>query len=252
MRSIVTLTCLAVVCTSAAAAQARPRPPDFAQPPSGSHATIVGAPAIEREPDRDRPPGPEVMDLAIGVSAGLVQGGGQLGDATTTISFFENVRAVIGREVGWATGADLMLGTTGDGGFGYELNAYLLGVGIRSEHGAVSLIAGGGIGGITGEHIGFGWQLPVELNAAVPLSDEVRLRSYARAQWVIGDDARQNGSSAAPFGDELRAGVGVQVGNDPGTGDHLWGHWVGVSYSELMGVEMITIELGGALSHSLW
>lgn len=224
----------------------------YATPPpgGGGHVSIAGEPVVRPEPQRRPEPG--VLDIAIGLSASAVRDDAQLGDSDSTFTFFENVRAVIGREVGWATGADLMFGTTGEGGFVYELNLYAAGVGLRSERGAVSLLAGGGMGGITGDRVGFGLQLPIELHAVVPVGDDVRLRSYARAQFVFEDDARQNGSDLAPFGDELRAGVGILFGHDRATDDDQWGYWTGVSYSELMGVKMITLDLGGATSHSFW
>jgi hypothetical protein len=173
VRTIATLACL-LVCAAVATAEAKPV--TYSEPPpGGSHVAIAGQPLVHHV--REERPEPQVLDLAVGLSTSAVRDDAQIGDADSTFTFFENVRMVVGREVGWAAGGDLMLGTTSEGGFVYELNMYVAGVGLRSERGAVSVLAGGGMSGITGDRLGFAVQLPVELHAVVcPRPVRVRRR----------------------------------------------------------------------------
>ncbi len=173
---------------------------------------------------------------------------GVIGDAKGIASLGMRFRNVVGRRLGYAAGTDFDVGTTGGGGFAYNFNMYGLGLGGGGARYMLGVTAGGGLSGITGGRAGFAWQVPVEAFAAVDVTRRLRVGAWARSQWIFREDARQSGAPSAPFGDELHAGLSVDV---------LWanpyqtarpGVSLMLTYSEMMGTEIYGVGIGATVN----
>lgn len=151
--------------------------------------------------------------------------------------------------VGFAAGMDLELGGGFSGGFLYEYRLLAgLGTGI-SEYVAIGVVSGIGIGGLTGDHVPFGLDIPVEVFAGVELGGLMRVSSWARSSWILASEDRQDGSEAAPFGDELAAGGSLLFGGRTGSYSHdRTGLAISGAYRELMGTHVYEASIGFGLS----
>lgn len=151
--------------------------------------------------------------------------------------------------VGYMAGIDLHLGAALQGGFAYDANLYLLGVGVElGGHVSLGVLAGGGLSGVTAREP-FALQAPIELVVALAPHRRVRLHGWARASFVALADRRQNGSEAAPFGDELEAGLALRLGR--GDRDHMqrWGngYFLAALYGERQGATWAGLAVGYGL-----
>ena len=99
---------------------------------------------------------------------------------------------------------------------------------------------GFGFSGITGGVLGFGWKVPTELFAVLELSPSVRPIAYFRQTYVFGNDARQDGSKLARWGDEAEAGAGLRFSG------HLDGFFYG-SLREMQGQRYWGFGIGAVL-----
>jgi hypothetical protein len=99
---------------------------------------------------------------------------------------------------------------------------------------------GFGFSGITGGVLGFGWKMPTELFAVLELSPSVRPIAYFRQTYIFGNDARQNGSKLARWGDEAEAGAGLRFSG------HLDGFFYG-SLREMQGQRYWGFGIGAVL-----
>ena len=151
--------------------------------------------------------------------------------------------------IGFAAGTDMALGGGFSGGFLYELRM-LGGVGTGiSDFLTFGVVTGLGFDGLTGGHIPFGVDFPVEAFLALEGGDLFRLGTWARTSWILASDDRQDGSENAPFGDELSTGVTLLLGDAHGThnrdrpGLSLQG-----AYHELMGTHAYEASVGFGVS----
>jgi hypothetical protein len=147
--------------------------------------------------------------------------------------------------VGFAAGMDWELGGGFSGGFLYDLRL-LFGLGTAvGRFLSLGLVTGAGIGGVTGDHIPFGVELPVEAFAAFELGDYARATAWGRSGWILASDARQRGSDIAPFGDEFASGLSVLVGEPSGSySPERTGLVLGGAYRELLGTHAVEVSLG--------
>jgi hypothetical protein len=99
---------------------------------------------------------------------------------------------------------------------------------------------GFGFSGITGGVLGFGWEMPTEVFAVLELSPSVRPVAYFRQSYIFDNDARQNGSKMARWGDESEAGAGLRFSG------HLDGFFYG-SLREMQGQRYWGIGIGAVL-----
>jgi hydroxyacylglutathione hydrolase len=158
------------------------------------------------------------------------------GDAGATAGL--RVRGMLGRAVGYAFGVDARAGYLN--GAQSELDAYPIGVALRSQAGGfVALTAGAGLGGVrstTASHA------VVELSGEQPLG-AVRVIARASLGWTLGGPGYASDASLA---DEASALVGVRLGRDHTWGDYRAGHglFVAVGYRNLGGGELIGLTLG--------
>jgi len=99
---------------------------------------------------------------------------------------------------------------------------------------------GFGFSGISGGVLGFGWTVPTELFAVLELSPSIRPVAYFRQTYVLDNDARQNGSKLARWGDEAEAGAGLRFSG------HLDGFIYG-SVREMQGQQFWGLGVGAVL-----
>lgn len=110
---------------------------------------------------------------------------------------------------GMFVGFDLELG--GGGGFRYDTNLRA-GWGISRGGAVAAATLGAGVGGLTGGRIPIALQVPVELLAGYRFGPRLALAASARSIFAFGADARADGSTATPLGDELELELTVLAG----------------------------------------
>jgi hypothetical protein len=152
--------------------------------------------------------------------------------------------------VGYRVGLDLRAGTTFPGGFAYDCDLYLVGVGARiKEHLLLGVTGGVGASGAVGT-VDDAVTLPIEAAFELALGPRVRLLARGRIAWVSGAGSRDDGSPTIDFADELDAAVALRFGNSW----HDWGfptgngYYVGASYREAEGIKMVGLILGHSLN----
>lgn len=148
--------------------------------------------------------------------------------------------------VAYHFGIDLAAGATvRGGGFAYDVALFPLGVVVRAgETSIVGVGAGVGASGAVGT-IDDAVTLPLEAIAEIG-SGRVRLLARARAAYVAGADARQNGAPSIAFADELDATVGLRIGRRyRNSGFPVGnGYFLGASYRELAGARFVGATIG--------
>lgn len=159
-------------------------------------------------------------------------------------SFALRSRVVIGRAVGYAAGLDGEIGG-GENGAVYGLTAYVLGLGARWGLGNVVALHGGvGLDGAVGS-VPLAARFPVQVMLGGSLGP-IRVTAHAGLAFVAGADARRNGSSWLPAGDEFEAGLLVRAGRQRrywGTVNAGGGPALGVLYREFMGTRSLGVVL---------
>ncbi len=173
----------------------------------------------------------------------------KLGGTSMTVAVGTHVRGMFETDpVGGAVGMDVSLGGGVDGGFLYELRM-LVGPGVSiGPHVSIGAVTGAGLSGLTGNHIPFGVDLPVELFATSDITRYAQVRLWGRSSWVVASDARQDGAKHAPFGDELYAGASFILGEDSqGEDRERVGLVLGLMYGEMLGTRIgqLTVGYGG-------
>jgi hypothetical protein len=148
--------------------------------------------------------------------------------------------------VAYHVGIDLAAGgTLRGGGFAYDVALFPAGVIVRAgETSIVGVGVGVGAMGAAGT-LDDAITLPVEAIAEVG-GGRARLLARARAAYVAGAGARQNGAPSLPFADELDATLGLRIGHHYGdygypTGN---GYFVGAAYRELAGARFVGLAVG--------
>ena len=139
-----------------------------------------------------------------------------------------------------STGIDASLG----GGPGLYYGArLLLGSGVALPgNGRLALRTGLGASGLTGGRIGFGFDVPLELELTLALGGRVRPTLLVRPSLILSDDARQDGTR---FGgvDELEATVALAIVGAP-HGEAASGFYVGAAYGERLGGRELGLVIG--------
>lgn len=151
--------------------------------------------------------------------------------------------------IGYLVGIDLHAGSTNPGGFAYQTNLYLAGMGVRLGNvGVFGLGTGVGASGAVGT-LDDGVELPVESFLELGLGSHVRLLARARAVWLGAASGRADGAPTFTWTDEVDATFGVRIGRryrefgfPSGNG-----YFLGVSYRESEGARMI----GGVIGYSV-
>jgi hypothetical protein len=176
-----------------------------------------------------------------------------IGGSEWTISLAANVRGMLGQRFGYAYGADFDFGSTNTGGFLYDFSMYPFGVAVEGGGARVGLVVGGGLSGITGDRIGLAWQIPVETFLTITAGKTIALSAWGRSQWVFREDPRQSGSDNALFGDELRAGLSLEIllADDKKEPSLRRGLSISLMYGELMGTKTIGVGIGSAFLQRL-
>jgi hypothetical protein len=151
--------------------------------------------------------------------------------------------------IGYLVGVDLHAGTTNPGGFAYQADLYLAGMGVRlGSIGMAGLAAGVGASGAVGT-LDDGVELPVEAFLELGLGSRLRVLGRARAVWLGAASGRAGGSRTFAWTDEVDATLGIRLGRRY----HEWGfpsgngYFVGVSYRESEGARMV----GGVVGYSV-
>lgn len=149
--------------------------------------------------------------------------------------------------IAYHIGADIQLGSTiREAGFAYDLALFPAGVVVRA--GKTSIIGFGvGVGGMGAVGtIDDALTVPVEMIAEIGFGKRVRLVSRTRVSYNAFAPTRQSGAPSIAFADELDAMLGLRIGryyDDYGfpSGN---GYFVGVSYRELAGGQMLGLTIG--------
>lgn len=148
--------------------------------------------------------------------------------------------------VGYLAGLDLHAGSTNPGGFAYQANLYLLGIGTRlGSLGTAGIGTGVGASGAVGT-LDDGVEVPVEAFLELGLGSRLRLLARGRAVWLGAASARTGGSPTFSFTDEVDGTLGVRLGRryrEYGfpSGN---GYFVGVAYREQQGAQFVGAVFG--------
>jgi hypothetical protein len=153
--------------------------------------------------------------------------------------------------LGYRMGLDLRAGTTMPGGFAYDCDLYLVGLGARLGRWSRFGITGGvGASGATGT-VDDAAVFPVEASLELALGSHIRVLARGRVAWVAAAPGRRDGSRTVDVAgvDELDAVIAIRIGNrwsDWGfpTGN---GYFIGASYREAEGARMLGVIIGHSL-----
>gem|GEM_PF-6416260 len=153
---------------------------------------------------------------------------------------------------------DLHFGGAIDGGFAYEMDLYPFGIGAQlGTFAFVGVAAGIGFSGVTSE-IPFARQVPIRAMVQLNLHERVQIEAYGVGK-LIGARARNDGTDALAGFDEIKAGALLRIGKGGEQYYQKWGngYFVGVTYSELLGMKSYGAVIGYSISlaydpHSRW
>ncbi len=215
-------------------------------------ATVHAQRAAYASPDELPSEGfPMVLDVSAQGRFARVLDPERVGGFADSGSFALRSRLLIGRTVGYVAGFDGEVGGS-DNGPVYGLTLRFAGIGARwGRANLVALDVGVGFDGVESS-VPLAGRFPVQLSLGWSLGP-VRLDAHAAVAWTIGADARRDGSSWLPFGDEFDAGLRVRLGRQR----QYWastsaggGPALGILYREFMGTRSIglalSIDLTGA------
>lgn len=148
--------------------------------------------------------------------------------------------------VGFLVGIDLHAGSTNPGGFAYQTDLYLAGMGVRlGKLGIAGFGAGVGASGAVGT-LDDGVELPVESFLELQLGSHVRVLARARAVWLGAAPGRADGSPTFGWTDEVDATFGIRIGRRY----HEFGfpsgngYFVGAAYRESGDIRFVGAVLG--------
>jgi len=157
--------------------------------------------------------------------------------------------AGIGGWLGPAAGLDFELGVAASSaGFvhGFRLEPVGLGL-VLGKIGFLTVIGGAGFGGITG-HGPTTLEVPASARLVLDASSRVRLLFDARILWAF-SHVRDDGAPHAPFGDEMRLGAGMRIGQSWADSrfHDAGGYFFRLEHSERFGAAYIGIAIGWEL-----
>jgi hypothetical protein len=208
----------------------------------------IAAPALARA---EPPSGAALLHYDVSYVHQRALGGGDdapaaAGSGLALAGFRLHALVADKRPVGYFGGLDLHAGSTNPGGFAYEADLYLIGVGARlGGNNLLGVGTGIGASGAVGT-LAHAVDVPVEGFLEVGLGSRLRVLARARALWVSAASRREGGSPTFPWTDEVDATFAVRVGHryhdfDFPTGN---GYFVGVAYHEAEGGRFIGATLG--------
>ena len=152
-----------------------------------------------------------------------------LGEANP-VGFFGGMDLVLGASRGFVYGTQLL------GGIGMPIGRRI----------GFGLATGPGIDGITSV-VPFGVDVPLEFYFSLDVARPLAASAWVRDGWVFGSSERRHGSSHAPFGDELAAGMTLAFGTRDSSSSYTerrGGPIVGFAYREAMDAKLYEIRLG--------
>jgi hypothetical protein len=169
----------------------------------------------------------------------------QLGGTANALALTGTIRYMgEANPVGLVGGYDVALGA--GGGFLYGLR-FMGGLGAPfGKRFHVLLTTGLSADGITGDRIPFGVSMPLELHAGFDWGASLYTAVWTRPAWVLGSDARQNGSASTLFGDEMSSALFTVWGNpDDGQLEYVsTGLGAGFVYTELLDTRVYELRIG--------
>lgn len=200
------------------------------------------------------PPSPEEAsyhlhdegEVSVGLTFMRPSSPERLGDTAMTVAGAARVRGMFETDpIGPAIGMDMGLGSGLDGGLLYDLRM-MVGPGVTiGRHVSVGVLTGAGISGLTGGHIPFGVDLPVEAFVATDVTQYAQVRLWGRSSWIAGSEERQNGAEHAPFGDEAYTGASFIFGEgSEGEDRERVGLSLGVWAGEMLGTGIGGVSIG--------
>ncbi|WP_394840501.1 hypothetical protein LVJ94_02930 [Pendulispora rubella] len=145
-------------------------------------------------------------------------------------------------------GLDFELGFATPAGFVHGLRLEPLGLGVSlGRMGFFTATTGAGFGGITG-HGPTAIEVPASARLAFDASSNVRILLDARVLWAF-VRARADGAPDAPFGDEMRLGFGVRIGQMWGERQYTeaGGYFFRLEHTERLGAAYVGAALGWEL-----
>ena len=136
----------------------------------------------------------------------------------------------------------------GGGGFAWGTELLLGPGGWATKRFGMSLETGLALGGVT-RNMPVAFHVPVEASIVVQPLNRMRLRPWARVDWVAGaNHPRKAGGTTLPFLDEFRWGVDAYLGEMlPVDQDGDLGWHLGFSWEEVMGTRLLGVQLGKSL-----
>ena len=164
--------------------------------------------------DDDDKKSPWYREIAAGFGGGLrVERPEHMQNFDALVTLGGTEREVHGNPVvGVAESGDLSIGMTlgNNMGFAYDM-ALGFGPGVFiGDNLQLGATIGFGFSGVTSGILPFAWKVPTDLFVVLEISPEIRPMAYFRQTYILGNDARQNGSKLARWGDEAEAGAGLR------------------------------------------
>lgn len=154
-----------------------------------------------------------------------------------------------GRGLQFLGAIDLHFGGAIDGGFAYEMDLYPFGIGMQVGSFAFFGVAVGiGFSGVTSE-VPFARQIPVRAMLQLNLHERVHIETYGIGK-LISARARTDGTDALAGFDEVKAGALLRIGKGGEQRYQKWGngYFLGVTYSELLGMKSYGALVGYSIS----
>jgi len=213
--------------------------PAAAQRAAEARAAYVSPAQLEAE-------GPaHVLDVALLGQVARAADPDDDGGVSDVVGLAVRTRLLVGRRAGYCLGLDGEIGGS-DEGVEYGATGYVAGAGARwGDAGAIALCAGAGLDGVAGA-IPVAARFPVELSLALDVGP-LRAVPWARAAWIAGASARQDGVSWTTAVDEVEAGLLVRFARQR----RYWssasaggGLALGVVHRELMGTSWTGLVVG--------
>lgn len=216
--------------------------PATAMPATAAPATAAPVPEVPA-------PHHPAVSLTTGLVLARTGAPERFGHHQNLAAFELGSRVALGGPLGLCLGAGGSVGATA-GGVAYRADVYPLGLAARLGHGAdlISLCLGAGRDGAA-DAIPGAWRLPLEARAELSLGP-VRALAWARAVWIAGSSARQDGAGVS-WTDEIEAGAGVRLSRD----ERYWaetragaGLYLGAQLRRMLGSTWI----GAVVGASFW
>ncbi len=182
-----------------------------------------------------------------------IQVGGLRDTQVVGLSIDANGRMGHGR-IGHSAFIDAHFGAGLQGGFAYRFALLPLGVALydKSQYVILNVASGFQLSGVTG-HQPFGALAPLRVSLISRLGDHLLVNAWAASDIAL-RNARKGSPANLPFGDELRAGFVLRVGQSGAKGGGRQqvtfgnGYFVGVLYAERFETEFWGLTIGHGMN----